>query len=158
MKVVLDVWEGEPDIDIDLLSRVEIGTHHIAGYSTDAKFKASEMVFHAICDFYKLDLAWQSKTKIPETDLPELGLSFDMSEEDAIQMAVLASYDVRSDAALLRCLSEITIEQRGRYFDELRKNYPVRREFPATVIKLPESKKIVAKKLIQLGFNVKTFS
>ncbi|MCK5497682.1 MAG: 4-phosphoerythronate dehydrogenase, partial [Gammaproteobacteria bacterium] len=120
MKVVLDVWEGEPDIDIDLLSRVEIGTHHIAGYSTDAKFKASEMVFHAICDFYKLDLAWQSKIKIPDTSLPELGLSSDMSEEDAIQMAVLESYDVRGDAATLRCLPEITIEQRGRYFDELR--------------------------------------
>ena len=158
MKVVLDVWEGEPDIDIDLLSRVEIGTHHIAGYSTDAKYKASEMVFHAICDFYKLDITWQSKTIIPETDLPELDFISDISEEDAIQMAVLASYDVRSDAALLRCQPEITIEQRGRYFDELRKNYPVRREFSSTVIKLSDSQKILAKKLRQLGFNVKTFS
>ncbi len=157
MKVVLDVWEGEPEIDIDLLSRVEIGTHHIAGYSTDAKYKASEMVFHAICDFYKLDIPWQSKIKIPETNLPALGLSPDMSEEDAIQMAILASYDVRSDAASLRRLPEITMEQRGRYFDELRKNYPVRREFSSTVIKLSDSQKILAKKLRQLGFNVKTF-
>ncbi|MEE9574876.1 MAG: 4-phosphoerythronate dehydrogenase [Gammaproteobacteria bacterium] len=158
MKVVLDVWDGEPEIDIDLLSRVEIGTHHIAGYSTDAKYKASEMVFHAICGFYKLDIPWQSKIKIPETSLPELGLSPDMSEEDAIQMAILASYDVRSDAASLRRLPEITMEQRGRYFDELRKNYPVRREFSSTVIKLSDSQKILAKKLRQLGFNVKTFS
>jgi len=158
MKVVLDVWEGEPEIDIDLLSRVEIGTHHIAGYSTDAKYKASEMVFHAICGFYKLDITRQSKIKIPETSLPALGLSPDMSEEDAIQMAILASYDVRSDAASLRRLPEITMEQRGRYFDELRKNYPVRREFSSTVIKLSDSQKILAKKLRQLGFNVKTFS
>jgi len=158
MKVVLDVWEGEPEIDIDLLSRVEIGTHHIAGYSTDAKYKASEMVFHAICGFYKLDITRQSKIKIPETNLPALGLSPDMSEEDAIQMAILASYDVRSDAASLRRLPEITMEQRGRYFDELRKNYPVRREFSSTVIKLSDSQKILAKKLRQLGFNVKTFS
>ena len=90
--------------------------------------------------------------------MPELDFSSDMSVEDAIQMVVLESYDVRSDATLLRCLPEITIEQRGRYFDELRKNYPVRREFPATVIKLPESKKILAEKFRQLGFNVKTFS
>ena len=158
MKVVLDVWDGEPEIDIDLLSRVEIGTHHIAGYSTDAKYKASEMVFHAICGFYKLDITRQSKIKIPETNLPALGLSPDMSEEDAIQMAILASYDVRSDAASLRRLPEITMEQRGRYFDELRKNYPVRREFSSTVIKLSDSEKILAKKLRQLGFNVKTFS
>ncbi len=158
MKVVLDVWEGEPDIDIDLLSHVEIGTHHIAGYSTDAKDKASEMVFHAICDFYKLDIPWQSKTKVPEAGLPELNLISNMSEEDAIQMAVLASYDVRRDAASLRRLPEITLEQRGRHFDELRKNYPVRREFSSTVIKLHESKKILAGKFRQLGFNVKTFS
>ena len=158
MKVVLDVWDGEPGIDIDLLSRVEIGTHHIAGYSTDAKYKASDMVFHAICGFYQLDIPWQSKIKIPETNLPALGLSPDMSEEDAIQMAILASYDVRSDAASLRRLPEITMEQRGRYFDELRKNYPVRREFSSTVIKLSDSQNMLAEKLRQLGFKVKTFS
>lgn len=157
MKIVLDVWEGEPDIDIDLLSRIEIGTPHIAGYSTDAKYRASEMVFHAICDFYKLDITWQSKTKIPETDLPELSFSPVMSDEDTIQMAVLASYDIRSDAASLRRLPEITIQQRGHYFDELRKNYPLRREFSSTVIKLSHGQNILAEKLRKLGFNVKTF-
>ena len=73
-------------------------------------------------------------------------------------MAVLASYDVRSDAASLRRLPEITMEQRGRYFDELRKNYPVRREFSSTVIKLSDSQNMLAEKLRQLGFKVKTFS
>ncbi len=32
---VLDVWENEPDIDVELLEMVDIGTPHIAGYSLD---------------------------------------------------------------------------------------------------------------------------
>jgi len=34
---VLDVWEGEPDIDIELLAKCAIGTQHIAGYSIDGR-------------------------------------------------------------------------------------------------------------------------
>ena len=34
---ILDVWEHEPDIDIDLMSNTFLSTPHIAGYSTDGK-------------------------------------------------------------------------------------------------------------------------
>jgi len=33
--VMLDVWENEPDIDIELLKIVDLGTPHIAGHSLD---------------------------------------------------------------------------------------------------------------------------
>ena len=155
MKVVLDVWENEPDIDTDLLTHTSIGTPHIAGYSIDAKLRATEMIFRSMCEFFKLDAAWQAVTELPDENMPELNLNADVDDEDAIQIAVLASYDVRGDSEALRCLPEINIEQRGRYFDELRKNYPVRREFTATAIRLPEDKKTLAKKLRQMGFIVK---
>lgn len=161
MNVVLDVWNDEPDIDLDLLKYVAIGTPHIAGYSTDGKIRATQMIFESMCTFFKLDAEWQAMSILPDENLPaaislELPVSADIDDEDAIQMAILASYDVRSDSVSLRRLPEIEIEQRGRYFDELRKNYPVRREFPATVIHLPESRQILAGKLKHLGFNVKT--
>ncbi|MFB3116125.1 MAG: 4-phosphoerythronate dehydrogenase [Gammaproteobacteria bacterium] len=158
MKVVLDVWGNEPDIDTDLLTHTSIGTPHIAGYSIDAKLRATEMIFRSMCEFFQLDAAWQAVTELPDENMPELNLNADVDDEDAIQIAVLASYDVRGDSEALRCLPEINIEQRGRYFDELRENYPVRREFPAMVIKLSESKKALAEKLRQLGFNVKLTS
>ncbi|MCW9066240.1 MAG: 4-phosphoerythronate dehydrogenase, partial [Ignavibacteriaceae bacterium] len=34
---VLDVWENEPNIDLELLKMVDIATPHIAGYSADGK-------------------------------------------------------------------------------------------------------------------------
>ena len=158
MKVVLDVWEDEPDINLELLTEVDIGTPHIAGYSTDGKIHATEMIFESLCDFFELDCKWNPDFELSAANSLELPLGSELDDQDAIQMAILASYDVRGDSASLRQLTEISIEQRGQYFDELRKNYPVRREFPATVFRLPEDRKILAVKLKKLGFNVKTFS
>ncbi len=158
MKVVLDVWEDEPDIDLELLTQIDIGTPHIAGYSTDGKIRATEMIFGSICDFFKLDYKWNPIFELPAANSLELPLGSELDDQDAIQMAILASYDVRSDSASLRQLPEISIEQRGQYFDELRKSYPVRREFPATVFHCPGSRKNLAGKLRQLGFNIKIFS
>jgi len=157
MKVVLDVWEDEPDIDLELLTQIDIGTPHIAGYSADGKIHATEMVFKSICEFFKLDYKWNPIFELPAVNSLELPLGSELDDQDAIQMAILASYDVRSDSASLRLLSEISIEQRSHYFDELRKNYPVRREFPATVFHCPRSRKTLAGKLQKLGFNIKTF-
>jgi len=158
MKVVLDVWEDEPDIDLELLTQIDIGTPHIAGYSTDGKIHATEMIFGSICDFFKLDYKWNPIFELPAVNSLDLPLGSELDDQDAIQMAILASYDVRSDSASLRQLPEISIEQRGQYFDELRKSYPVRREFPATVFHCPGSRKNLAGKLRQLGFNIKIFS
>jgi erythronate-4-phosphate dehydrogenase len=158
MKVVLDVWEDEPNIDLDLLTQSDIGTPHIAGYSADGKIHATEMIFGSVCEYFKLDHKWNPDFELPVTNSLELPLGSELDDQDAIQMAILASYDVRGDSASLRQLPGISIEQRGQYFDELRKNCPVRREFPATVFHLPEGRKTLAGKLKQLGFNVKTFS
>ena len=158
MKVVLDVWEDEPDIDLELLTEIDIGTPHIAGYSTDGKIHATEMIFESLCEFFKLDYKWNPDFELSAANSFELPLGSELDDQDAIQMAILASYDVRGDSASLRQIPEISIEQRGQYFDELRKNYPVRREFPATVFRLPENRKTLVGKLKKLGFNVKTSS
>ena len=47
-KVVLDVWEAEPFIDRHLLSRLWLGTPHIAGYSLDGKVLATQMLAQAV--------------------------------------------------------------------------------------------------------------
>ncbi len=158
MKVALDVWEDEPNIDLDLLAQSDISTPHIAGYSADGKIRATQMIFKAICEFFKLDYKWDSVFELPDVNSLELPFVSELDDQDAIQMAVLSSYDVRNDSASLRQLLEINIEQRSQYFDELRKNYPVRREFPATVFHLPENRKTLAEKFKRLGFKVKTTS
>ena len=45
LKVVLDVWENEPDINIELLKKVLIATPHIAGYSYEGKVNGTQMIY-----------------------------------------------------------------------------------------------------------------
>ncbi len=47
LRVVLDVWEPEPDLSLDLLARVDIATAHIAGYTLEGKARGTTQVFEA---------------------------------------------------------------------------------------------------------------
>ncbi|MEM8943323.1 MAG: 4-phosphoerythronate dehydrogenase [Pseudomonadota bacterium] len=51
-KLVLDVWNSEPDIDTSLLthSAIAVATPHIAGYSVDAKLKATAMLWDRMAE------------------------------------------------------------------------------------------------------------
>lgn len=70
--VAIDVWNGEPDIDRELLSMVDIATQHIAGYSKRGKVRATEMAVRAIARHFGIQqlLQWNSdeeyKTEEPE--------------------------------------------------------------------------------------------
>jgi erythronate-4-phosphate dehydrogenase len=48
--VVLDVWEPEPDLNVEL-KRVDIGTAHIAGYTLEGKARGTTQVFEAYSAF-----------------------------------------------------------------------------------------------------------
>ena len=52
-QAIIDTWEGEPVINRALLSKVFIGTPHIAGYSADGKANATLMALRAL-------VRWQS--------------------------------------------------------------------------------------------------
>ena len=49
---VIDVWENEPDVDQELLSKVFLATPHIAGYSTDGKANGTAMVVNSLSRFF----------------------------------------------------------------------------------------------------------
>ncbi|MBR7393232.1 NAD(P)-dependent oxidoreductase, partial [Klebsiella pneumoniae] len=51
LSVVLDVWEGEPDLNVALLEAVDIGTSHIAGYTLEGKARGTTQVFEAYSAF-----------------------------------------------------------------------------------------------------------
>ena len=56
---VLDVWEGEPEISEELLTAVELGTPHIAGYSLDGKTNATLLIYQATCNFLNVSCEWE---------------------------------------------------------------------------------------------------
>ena len=87
---VLDVWEGEPAIDLDLLRRALLATPHIAGYSEQGKATATALAVRAVAALFGLPLdGWYPPTAAPSAprrlSWPELcstiGRAFDIEAQ-----------------------------------------------------------------------------
>ncbi len=128
---VLDVWEKEPDIDVELLEMVDFGTPHIAGYSYDGKVGGMIMIYNAFCGFFNIQAKHTAGDFLPPTKIPEIVIK---KEKSPLLFAVNTLYNISKDDANLRELKNEPVDKRGAYFDALRKNYPVRREFQNTKI------------------------
>ncbi|MHC4203265.1 MAG: 4-phosphoerythronate dehydrogenase [Planctomycetota bacterium] len=151
--VVLDVWENEPDIDVELLEMVDIGTPHIAGYSLDGKIAGMIMIYKAACEYFDLEPKFDMEDFLPEPAVPELRINTNISnEQDALLGAVQKIYRIDKDDTRLRRVLDKPAEGRGKYFDSLRKGYHVRREFQNTSVILNSTKTKLAEKLIGIGF------
>jgi erythronate-4-phosphate dehydrogenase len=150
---VLDVWENEPYIDVELLKMVDIGTPHIAGYSLDGKITGMIMIYKAACEYFGLESKYDIEDFLPEPAVPELNIDpKSNSEQDILLSAVQRIYDINADDIKLRQIFEKIIEQRRTFFDHLRKTYPVRREFQNTKVIVDDKNSSLAKKLKGIGF------
>jgi len=162
---VLDVWEDEPAVDPAMLASrckgdedapaVLIATPHVAGYSHDGKVRGTEMVYRAACDWLKTPAVWEASQVMPEAEVPRLELTTaGRSTLDLVDEAVRAVYDIREDDAAFRALSNVPAEERAAFFDRLRKQYPVRREFSNTTVTLTPPNAEAAQALAGLGFRI----
>lgn len=134
LNVALDVWENEPDVDLSLLEGVKIATPHIAGYTLEGKVNGTVMIFNSLNEF--LGTKYQFDFKLPE--IKHNLLDYNKSEFDLIEFENLISriYNIESDTNQLKKMLYFNREDRLKYFDALRKNYPLRREFNNYKIKL----------------------
>lgn len=134
LNVALDVWENEPDVDLSLLERVKIATPHIAGYTLEGKVNGTVMIFNSVNEF--LGTKYHFDFNLPEVKHNQL--DYNKSEFDLIEFENLISriYDIESDTNQMRKMLYFNREDRIKYFDTLRKNYPLRREFNNYKIKL----------------------
>lgn len=128
LRVVLDVWENEPEIDLALLELVALGSPHIAGYSYEGKLNGSAMIHAALAQFLEVDLA--EATQECEELMRRLQGEPTPITCDSLNQAILATYDINADdERLRRALTEAGRGGVGTAFDRLRKTYPERREF-----------------------------
>ncbi len=140
-----DCWENEPDLDLELLALTNIATPHIAGYSKDGKATGTLMSVQAISDFFALGLNNWQPTGVELPVNPILEIDGDrLSEQQIISKAILHTYDIRNDDRDFR----IDTTQ----FEQLRGDYPVRREFPAFRIVAKNIEENTVEKLNELGF------
>lgn len=149
---VLDVWEGEPNVDVELLEMVDIATPHIAGYSFDGKVNGTVQIYQAACRCLGIEPAWDPSPLLPEPDVPELTIYSD--EPGAVAQAVRAVYDIMRDDAAMRETLGMPDEARGPHFDRLRKEYPRRREFQNTNVTIQPEDKALERCLRGIGFQV----
>jgi len=152
--VVLDVWENEPNIDLELLNAVDLATPHIAGYSYDGKVNGTRMILEAFCRHFGFARAWDPSSLMPPPETPRIRLPARVDAQQAIRYATRAAYDIEADDARLRAIREKPAEGRSPYFKSLRKNYPVRREFSQTTVELESADTQVRSALETLGFAV----
>ena len=148
--LVLDVWENEPHIEKALLPYVALATPHIAGYSMDGRVRGTEMLYHALSEYLNVKPVLTSKALMVKAAISEI------SVDTPLTMAVLKSlvhviYDVRRDDALFRAKVN-----NDNGFDQMRKNYPERREFSTVTINLSDSKHTTSNiiDLEKIGFSV----
>lgn len=109
--IAIDCWEGEPETNDELRNRTLIATPHIAGYSADGKYNASQQVIEAVAKFFGLQ---------PEAidGLPPKKTT--NTTNDELKDELLNNYNILANSNALKAEPE--------KFEYFRSNYPVRRE------------------------------
>ncbi len=118
---VLDCWESEPNIHLDLLKhpQVLIATPHIAGHSLDGKAANTYFVYKDLCDFLQILPSWDMQAALP--DIETGALSSNMSKSEL----ALTMYPITNDNQAMKHAGKT--DNFKAWFSSYRKNYPERR-------------------------------
>ncbi|REL36223.1 4-phosphoerythronate dehydrogenase [Thalassotalea euphylliae] len=149
LTLVMDVWEGEPNVLTELIPFTDLASAHIAGYSLEGKARGTQMLYQAVCQMLQIEGNKQLADFLPKPNIGSVKLNTDGKrnqefDEILLNQLVKMVYDVRRDDGIFR-------QQLSRFgFDHIRKNYPVRREFSSLAISGENSS---LNTLVQLGFN-----
>jgi erythronate-4-phosphate dehydrogenase len=142
---VLDVWENEPDIDLNLMEKAFIATPHIAGYSTDGKANGTAMVVNSLSKFFNIPLQNWYPGNVPVPSITSLTIDVKgKSDDDIIREVVIQTYNIEED--------DLKLRSNPADFEKLRGDYPLRREFPTFTVNLKGENKRIRKILDELGF------
>ena len=92
---------------------------------------------------------------MPAPEIAELPLeAARRPEEEVLREAALRLYPIERDDASLRRVADQPADKRGVYFDRLRKDYPVRREFQNTRLRVAGGTPALERKLRGIGFTL----
>ncbi|KIF50350.1 4-phosphoerythronate dehydrogenase [Vibrio owensii] len=142
----LDVFEFEPEVDMELLPLLAFATPHVAGYGLEGKARGTTMIFNSYCEFLNNELRAHASDLLPTAPVPTMVLDRAWDEATLHNITQLI-YDVRKDDALFR--REIS---KPGSFDLMRKNYWDRREYSAVTLMGNETCNLAP--LAELGFQV----
>ena len=119
--VIIDTWNNEPDVNLELISKATIATPHIAGYSYQGKQRATAAAVRSVARYFKIEPLFEF---FPKTELEELeAVKLDLAglTQGEITSVFQYNYPIFTDDFMFRV-------NPGK-FDELRHLYRYRREF-----------------------------
>jgi erythronate-4-phosphate dehydrogenase len=150
--VTLDVWENEPSIDNELMNMIDIATPHIAGYSLEGKVNGTTMIYNALCRYLGAGPSWSPR--MPEIEERQIDVEGAETTLELLNALFNHNYPIIEDDKLLREQNSIPGNQRGSYFDGLRKNYRFRRELQNYSVKGSQLKPEHDKTVRNLGVKI----
>ena len=106
--IALDCWEGEPNINRELLEKAFVATPHIAGYSLQGKQRGTSMIIEALNRHF----GWNITPVQASTPLK--------GAENVTPQTIIDSYNPLIDTTHLKSAPTT--------FESLRNNYPLRNE------------------------------
>ncbi|MGG2396124.1 4-phosphoerythronate dehydrogenase PdxB [Pseudomonas sp. SH1-B] len=136
LKVVLDVWEGEPQADVELAALCQLATPHIAGYSLDGKLRGTAQIYQACCHVLGVPEQVRLDDLLPAPWLGEMCIDASADPSWVLASLCRAVYDPRRDDADFRRSLMGDDTARRTAFDRLRKHYPVRREIDGLRVRM----------------------
>lgn len=140
---ILDVWEEEPFFRRESAEAAFAATPHIAGYSIQAKQRATRMIVEPLCR--KFGLTPASPPQEPEITVRLRNL-FDTPPSAG--SLVTALHPLRTYQARLLEILPLPADRQGASFNSLRSTFPLRNEFGSMRL---EDADLLSRK-IPLGF------
>ena len=136
----------------ETIQLTDIATPHIAGHSYEGKLNGTPPP--APCVYAGLPSDWDATPYLPKNSCPTLTIDVDAhaSQEALLNYTIKQLYSITKDDHALRFHLPDDEIRRAVYFDSLRKNYRVRREFSNTEIKLTRPHEPLEHVLSELGF------
>jgi len=112
VKVILDVFEDEPNVSRQLLEQCLLSTSHIAGHTLEGKLRGSWLIYQAFCENFNIKNDKEESSIYPSPNQISL-------RDDNLISNLTAIYDIQSDSDALRFQDDEPIAVK---FDRLRKN------------------------------------
>jgi erythronate-4-phosphate dehydrogenase len=106
------------------------------------------MIYNAACEHFGLQPKYKIEDFLPQPSVPQITIdkigpdpasptgSAEASHQTILHDVVQQVYTINRDDFNTREIAMVEPEKRGKFFDDLRKSYPVRREFQNTTVVL----------------------
>jgi erythronate-4-phosphate dehydrogenase len=145
LNLVLDVWENEPNINLDLIPHIALATAHIAGHTIEGKARGTEMLYLALCKHLGIQADKKLSDYLPVAEPSSAKINESQGFWQVMQQCVLNVYNIETDDQYFKANMHD-----GDQFRYIRKHYPIRREFSA--IALNTGNFAHSKAIYDLGF------